>query len=92
MPAFGNAPEVIIALFAIGSGLPNVVRGSITGSVVSTSLLVLGGAIVFRRDEPIDRRSLPPPDLHGAGSGCCCSWFRRSPAGTEIRIGMCSTS
>jgi Ca2+:H+ antiporter len=56
--SFGNAPELIIALFAIGSGLPNVVRGSITGSVVSTSLLVLGGAMVFGRDGPIDRRSL----------------------------------
>ncbi len=42
--SFGNAPELIIALFAIGDGLPDVVRGSITGSVVSTCLLVLGGA------------------------------------------------
>jgi Ca2+:H+ antiporter len=57
--SFGNAPELIIALFAIGSGLPNVVRGSITGSVVSTSLLVLGGAMVVGREGPIDRRSLP---------------------------------
>ena len=44
--SFGNAPELIIALFAIGSGLPDVVRGSITGSIVSTSLLVLGCAWV----------------------------------------------
>jgi Ca2+:H+ antiporter len=57
--SFGNAPELIIALFAIGSGLPNVVRGSITGSVVSTSLLVLGAAMVVGREGPIDRRSLP---------------------------------
>jgi Ca2+:H+ antiporter len=57
--SFGNAPELIIALFAIGSGLPNVVRGSITGSVVSTSLLVLGGAMAVGREGPIDRRSLP---------------------------------
>ena len=35
--SFGNAPELIIALFAISDGLPDVVRGSITGSVVSTS-------------------------------------------------------
>src|ERR1700693_1650098 len=48
--SFGNARELIIALFAIGSGLPNVVRGSLTGSVVSTSLLVLGGAMVIGRD------------------------------------------
>src|SRR3569623_501023 len=38
--SFGNAPELIIALLAIDSGLPNVVRGSITGSVVSNLLLV----------------------------------------------------
>ena len=29
--SFGNAPELIIALFAIGDGLPNVVRGTIAG-------------------------------------------------------------
>jgi Ca2+:H+ antiporter len=56
--SFGNAPELIIALFAVGNNLPNVVRGSITGSVVSTSLLVLGGAMVFGGDGEIDRRSL----------------------------------
>jgi len=56
--SFGNAPELIIALFAVGNSLPNVVRGSITGSVVSTSLLVLGGAMVFGGDGEIDRRSL----------------------------------
>jgi Ca2+:H+ antiporter len=56
--SFGNAPELIIALFAIGSGLPDVVRGSITGSVVSTSLLVLGGAMIVGREGQIDRRSL----------------------------------
>ena len=56
--SFGNAPRLIIALFAIGSGLPDVVRGSITGSVVSTSLLVLGGAMILGREGQIDRPSL----------------------------------
>ena len=56
--SFGNAPELIIALFAIGEGLPNVVRGSITGSIVSNLLLVLGFALVLTREEEIDRRSL----------------------------------
>ena len=56
--SFGNAPELIIALFAVADGLPDVVRGSITGSVVSTALLVLGGALVLGPDGgPIDRRS-----------------------------------
>src|SRR6201991_4388839 len=39
---FGNAPELIIAVFAIHDGLPDIVRGSITGSIVSNLLLVLG--------------------------------------------------
>ncbi len=56
--SFGNAPELIIALFAIGDSLPNVVRGSITGSVVSTALLVLGGAMALAPPGEIDRRSL----------------------------------
>ena len=58
--SFGNAPELIIALFAVADGLPNVVRGSITGSVVSNILLVLGVAIIFGRDAKaeLDRRSL----------------------------------
>jgi Ca2+:H+ antiporter len=39
---FGNAPELIIALIAINHGLTDVVRGSLTGSVVGNLLLVLG--------------------------------------------------
>src|ERR1043166_4982842 len=56
--SFGNAPELIIALFAINDGLPNVVRGSIAGSIVSNLLLVLGFALVLTEQERIDRRSL----------------------------------
>ena len=48
--SFGNAPELIIALFAISSGLPNVVRGSLTDSVVSNILLVLGLAMLLGPD------------------------------------------
>jgi Ca2+:H+ antiporter len=56
--SFGNAPELIIALLAVHSGLPDVVRGSIVGSVVSNLLLVLGLTMFFGVDGPIDRRSL----------------------------------
>ncbi len=56
--SFGNAPELIIALFAVDSGLPNVVRGSITGSVVGTALLVFGAALAVGGDAPADRRSI----------------------------------
>ena len=55
---FGNAPELIIALFAIADGLPEVVRGSIAGSIVSNLLLVLGFAVLLGDDRPLDRRSL----------------------------------
>jgi Ca2+:H+ antiporter len=55
--SFGNAPELIIALFAVADGLPDVVRGSITGSVVSNLLLVLGLAVIFGGDAELDRRS-----------------------------------
>ncbi len=55
---FGNAPELIIALIAVGQGLPNVVRGSLAGSVASNILLVLGAALIFGKEARIDRRSL----------------------------------
>jgi Ca2+:H+ antiporter len=57
--SFGNAPEVIIALIAIADNLPNVVRGSMAGSVVSNILLVLGAALVLGPDNArLNRRSL----------------------------------
>ena len=43
---FGNAPELIIALFALGQGLQEVVKASIVGSIVGNMLLVLGAAIL----------------------------------------------
>jgi Ca2+:H+ antiporter len=56
--SFGNAPELIIALFAIADGLPLVVRGSITGSVVSNLLLVLGAAMIAGGRGRLDARSI----------------------------------
>ncbi len=56
--SFGNAPELIIALFAVAGGLPAVVRGSLTGSVVSNILLVLGAAMIAGGDGKVDARSL----------------------------------
>jgi Ca2+:H+ antiporter len=54
---FGNAPELIIALFAINSGLEEVVRGSLSGSVVGNLLLVLGFSLLFGGRGPLDRES-----------------------------------
>ncbi len=56
--SFGNAPELIIALLAVSDSLPNVVRGSLAGSVVSNILLVLGVAMLVGGDGNLDRRSL----------------------------------
>src|SRR4249919_2994760 len=58
--SFGNAPELIIALVAVSQGLPNVVRGSLAGSVVSNLLLVFGIAVAAapKGGGRIDRRSL----------------------------------
>jgi len=54
---FGNAPELIIALFAVSEGLFEVVRGSLTGSVVGNLLLVLGFSLLFGGRGAIDRAS-----------------------------------
>ena len=43
---FGNAPELIIAFFALIEGLQEVVKASIVGSVIGNILLVLGAAMV----------------------------------------------
>ncbi|HUD02727.1 MAG TPA: calcium/proton exchanger [Candidatus Paceibacterota bacterium] len=44
---FGNATELIIGIFALRAGLIEVVKASITGSIVGNLLLVLGTAILF---------------------------------------------
>ncbi|HWS54789.1 MAG TPA: calcium/proton exchanger [Pyrinomonadaceae bacterium] len=43
---FGNAAELIIALFALSKGLTGVVKASITGSIIGNILLVLGLALL----------------------------------------------
>ena len=54
---FGNAPELIIALFAVAEMQFEVVRGSLTGSVVGNLLLVLGFSLLFGGRGAIDRES-----------------------------------
>ncbi|HEY0631143.1 MAG TPA: calcium/proton exchanger [Thermoleophilaceae bacterium] len=43
---FGNAPELIIAFFALEKGLQEVVKASLVGSVIGNSLLVLGASML----------------------------------------------
>ncbi len=54
--SFGNAAEMIIALFALREGLIDVVKASITGSILGNVLLVLGasflaGGLKFERQK-----------------------------------------
>lgn len=43
---FGNAAELIIALMALHAGLYDVVKASITGSIIGNILLVLGASLL----------------------------------------------
>jgi Ca2+:H+ antiporter len=43
---FGNAPELIIATFALADGLHEVVKASLVGSILGNILLVLGAAML----------------------------------------------
>jgi Ca2+:H+ antiporter len=43
---FGNAPELIIAFFALNAGLQEVVKASIIGSIIGNILLVMGAAML----------------------------------------------
>src|SRR5688500_825644 len=43
---FGNAPELIIAFFALREGLHEVVKASIVGSILGNILLVMGAAML----------------------------------------------
>jgi Ca2+:H+ antiporter len=43
---FGNAAELIIAIVALRAGLHDVVKASLTGSIIGNVLLVLGAAFV----------------------------------------------
>ena len=44
---FGNAPEIIIGIFALQQGLISVVKASIAGSIISNILLVLGSSLAI---------------------------------------------
>ncbi|MGL4569876.1 MAG: calcium/proton exchanger [Clostridium sp.] len=44
---FGNATELIISFFALKSGLFDVVKASIAGSVIGNTLLVLGASMLL---------------------------------------------
>src|SRR5690242_21394767 len=50
---FGNAPELIIAFFALHEGLQEVVKASLVGSILGNVLLVMGASMIvggFKRE------------------------------------------
>src|SRR5687767_15975617 len=57
---FGNAPELIIAFFALLEGLQEVVKASIAGSIIGNILLVMGAAMLvggWKRDKQTFNRT-----------------------------------
>ena len=59
---FGNAPELIIALFALSEGLHEVVKASLIGSIIGNTLLVMGAAFfvggIGRREQSFSRTGI----------------------------------
>ena len=64
---FGNAPELIIALFALHEGLQEVVKASLIGSVLGNVLLVMGAAMLVggrtRERQTFDRTAASAQSL-----------------------------
>ena len=57
--SFGNVPEIVLALFVLGTGATDVVKAQITGAIIGNSLLGLGLAIVigtWGREKQVFRR------------------------------------
>ncbi len=60
--SLGNAPEIIISGFALHAGLVNIVKSSLTGSIIGNVLFGLGlaffaGGIKYRRNQHFDPQS-----------------------------------
>lgn len=60
---FGNAPELIIALFALEAGLQEVVKASLVGSILGNILLVMGASMLAGESSAAARcsASIAPP-------------------------------
>jgi Ca2+:H+ antiporter len=64
---FGNAPELIIAFFALNAGLQEVVKASLIGSILGNVLLVMGAAMFIggrkRERQTFDRTAASAQSL-----------------------------
>ena len=72
--SFGNAAELIIALIALHAGHIDVVKASITGSIIGNLLLVLDFGNVFSGHLAIDRAL-----AHGLVAGAQTEEFLERP-------------
>ena len=88
---FGNAPELIIALFALNAGLHEVVKASIIGSIIGNVLLVLGAAMLVggAQARQADLLDAPRPPR---SRRCCCSppprWSCRRSSSSSRASGL----
>jgi Ca2+:H+ antiporter len=64
---FGNAAELIIAIFALRRGLVSLVKASLTGSIIGNTLLILGlSAFVGGLRHGTQKFSVKPTGRHAA--------------------------
>ena len=52
---FGNAAELIIGVMALREGLPDLVKASLTGSIIGNVLLVFGASALVGGFAPVQR-------------------------------------
>jgi Ca2+:H+ antiporter len=66
--AFGSLAELILALFVLSHGKPEVVKAQITGSLIGTSLLGLGSRSLLAASDARSRHSTGRAPVHLAAS------------------------
>ena len=69
----GNAPEIIISVFALNRGLIGIVKSSLTGSIIGNLLLGLGLSM-FVGGLKVKTQTFEPrvARINGAFAGSCC--------------------
>ena len=80
---FGNAPEIIIAFFALREGLQEVVKASLVGSILGNILLVMGAAMLvggLGRERQHFDRTAANAQSHDADAG-----LRRADHAGDLR-------
>jgi Ca2+:H+ antiporter len=64
---FGNAAELIIAIFALRRGMVDLVKASLTGSIIGNTLLILGlSAFIGGRKHGTQKFAVKPAGRHAA--------------------------